>query len=286
MTKVISRKSMKTNTNKETPLLPKTIAKKLAGERAKERFLLFKEAIKKYGERAQSTLDVYALNSEGEMIGSNIFALALLDSISPKGTRRAGLADLLRTADADEKYFSENYVDVNAVVLRSLEDSLIPANNYLARTLAKKMGIKNFNYPVIITDLRVKDSWQSKYGLILVPSDATQVIKAPELSYKNNNRRFSSFNEKTGLPLFRDDYNGKWRVSTKDNGLSRLYIYCHSDVNNISSNNWDLSDSDDNGRVVEISGEPPKLVKKFPAKLPHFQKTKLPHFQETKTYFK
>lgn len=215
------------------PILPKSleIARKLTDDKARERLLTFENAVKSYNPKAQKTLAVYSINGINEMVGSNFPARCLLDRISPVNTRRANIADLLQISDRDGKYLSGAYEDDNAVVLRSLEDPINPTNNYIAKTLAKKLGIKSFKYPIVITNLDIKDDERSDYGLIFVPTKSTKVIVAPSFSGSNNQRRFT-FCDANGMPIFNDetDKSGKRQVWTRDKGLSRLYLNRNLDL--------------------------------------------------------
>jgi len=237
------------------PLIPRNmeVARILAGERGKERLGQFEKALTGYNSKAQETLKVYSINSAGKLVGSNVFARALLDTTAPEGTRGANIAELLRISDQDSALLSGTYEDVNSAVLRTLEDPQRPANTYLGKTLAKKLGIRQIKNPLVITNLTVKDDERSEYGLILVPSKKTQVIDAPQLVGKNNQRKFTLY-DNNGLPIFNEDTDktGKRQVWTRDAGLSRLYLIRNL---NLYSNNENLALSNDVGRVVEISDE-------------------------------
>jgi hypothetical protein len=187
------------------------------------------------------------------MVGSNIFARCLLDMVSPANTRRANIADLLLISDRNGKYLSGTFEDDNAVVLRSLKDASNSNNNYLAKTLAKRLGVKRLEDPWVVTNLAVRDDEKSAYGLILVPTDATKMIVAPQLKKENHKRRFTLY-DANGMPIFNDktDKTGKRQVWTRDNGLSRLCLYWDL---SLYSDDGDLANSNDVGRVVELSSE-------------------------------
>ncbi|MEK6928154.1 MAG: hypothetical protein AABX11_07005 [Nanoarchaeota archaeon] len=236
-------------------LLPRTleVARVLAGERAKSRFEAYQNAVKEYNPKAQKTLNVYSLDSDGRIVGSNIFGRTLLDKVTPKGTRGASMQDLLRLSDQEPELLRGTYEDTNAVALRSLNDSQNSANNYLAKTLAKKLNVRSFKEPLLVTNLEIKDDERSEYGLILVPSKNTNVIVAPQLSVQNRERKFT-FYDQNGLPIFNDetDKTGKRQVWTRDSGISRLYLYWNLILNSGIEN---LASSFSVGRVVEVSDE-------------------------------
>lgn len=229
------------------------MARMLAGERAKERLSWFEKARKGYNPKAQKTLGVCYINENGEIEGSNIFARCLLSKVSPTGTRIANILDLLQMSDRDGKYLRGTYGDDNAIVLRNLNDSEDPDNNYLARILAKKLKIRNIKIPLVITDLTIKEDEKSDYGLVLVPTDTTKVIEAPQLTGRNDGRRFTLY-DANGMPIFKKetDTNGKRQVWTRDDGLSSLSLSIGLSLNSDCSN---LKFSYHFGRTVELSRE-------------------------------
>lgn len=228
-------------------------ARKLSGKQASERLALYEEARAQFNSVAKKTLGVCSVNADGEFRGSNVFARALLNRFSPEGTRLGNLYDFLKISDKSPAYLSETYEEDNAVVLRSLEDSANSANTYLAKTLAKKVGVKSFKVPLVVTHLDVKDDERSEYGLVLVPSLSTKVVVAPSLVGSNNERRFT-FYDANGMPIFNEDTDktGKRRVWTRDRGLSGLYL---SRNLYLGSNDVNLAVSSGDGRVVELSSE-------------------------------
>ncbi|MEK6850687.1 MAG: hypothetical protein AABX85_03880, partial [Nanoarchaeota archaeon] len=105
--------------------------RKLHGDSARERFRAYEKARAGFNPKAKKTLNVYSINSNGELQGSNIFARALLDRMSLEGTRLGNLYNFLELSDKLPDYLTGTYEDDNAVVLRSLEDPARPANNYI-----------------------------------------------------------------------------------------------------------------------------------------------------------
>ena len=237
------------------PILPRTleVARKLAGDSARERLPIFEKAVKAYNAKAQKTLGVYSLNSDGEFVGGNIFARCLMDMVSPQNTRRANITHLLQISDRDVKYLAGTYEDDNAVVLRSLEDSANASNTYLAKALARKLKVKNIKNPFVVTNLAIKDDERSAYGLVFVTTNSTKVIEAPQLIGKNHGRKFT-FYDADGMPIFKDDTDksGKRQVWTRDGGISRLFLGGYL---SLVSYNGGLAYSGDYGRVVELNSE-------------------------------
>jgi len=227
------------------------IARKLAGDSAKQYLSVYEQAIAKFNPKAQKRLKVCSLNSAGELQGSNTFARALLGRNPQIGIRLGNLYDLLTISNRNSNYLFGTYEDDNAVVLRSLQDPANSSNDYLARTLAKKLGIKEFSAPFVITNLDVEDDERSGYGLVLVPTSSTKVIEAPGLAGSNNERRFTLY-DSNGMPIFNDatDKIGKRIVWTRDKGLSGL---CLGGDLNLVSGYGNLADSSGGGRTVELS---------------------------------
>lgn len=197
----------------------------------------YEEACKGFGEKARKSLDV-------SLQGSNLWKVLLLNQIG------------IRTASIQELYSAvENglplrgfYEDTPAVVLRSAGDTHAP-NNALAKNLAGLIKKKDFPHAVIIEWLVLEEDNDSQYGFSFRDGERIKIIEAPDFDNKNHGRRFKRINPDYTIEF---DDNGERILCTRDNGLSRLYLYRDLDA---ASNDEDLADSDGCGRVVVVSGE-------------------------------
>jgi hypothetical protein len=227
-----------------------TEAKIVADERAEEILDEWREYISHFNdERAIKNLDILSINADGELVGANTFTAIGLAQIEPEGKRIATLADLGRISTLDNSFFDGIYTVAPAVVLRSNDDSYRP-NKFNVRDLTRKLAIRNFERPHIITGLALEESTESHYGLAFVQTGETRIIGAPALAYRGSDYfRFSGFDE-NGLPIPNEE--GDECCWVRKDGVCRVirgeYGYWGA--------RWvDLDDSDARGRVVEIGAE-------------------------------
>ena len=215
-----------------------------------------KAVLKEYKQRAKSDYNnASVLNvleyENGVVKGSNPFTAVLINQIiKSEGLRTATQADL-------EKILKINAFDLRgfyedpALVLRNEGEP----NKYLAQHLAKQIKArqnKNKNkYPVMIplNGLELKNDQNSDYGLAFKLTDETEIIYAPELNNKNNNKTFSQTNE-NGLPIFNEQ--GNRNLYTISPGLSGLYLSGYLDLDSYCN---DLAGSNSGGRVIVVSSE-------------------------------
>ncbi len=224
----------------------------------------------------------FKLKKEGRAVtGSNIFDSALIDKIvSPYGLRTALPQDL--TQEVLDMVKNKHYVDTNALVLRSLNDGVYPANNSLARTLAEKVDYQESKGPVLVTSLTVESFPEDEnYGLKLTPLDKSKIIYDDRLLGKYNGWKFNTIDE-IGLPKGLDKNKGLRTWYTKNDGLSGLVLNWYLDL--YSYTDWGrLDDSDSAGRVVLVSAE--GTTQKFSDILSQARKSKLlKKFSEAKDY--
>lgn len=204
------------------------------------RFLLeeeqarYEEAYKSFSGKAADSLRI-------GRNGSTLFKVLFLNQI---GIRTASLGELEFSLE-NGLDLQGHYEDAPVVVLRSASDSYEP-NNYLANSLAKNLEIKKFKAPLVVSGLEVVADNESQYGLSFKKTDKTEVFEAPDLSHKNNQRRFSRVN-----PDYSVEFNDKASrtLYTRDNGLSGL---CLGRGLGLGSRVERLEDSDSYGRVVVI----------------------------------
>jgi len=184
------------------------------------------------------------------LIGSNVFAVARIDSIlRPLGMRVANLRDLSRPevmAMVRDKY----YTDTPALVLRSIEDDYsanLPIINQLVRAIEKANG--KLELPVMVTGFDVKVKKDKGYGIAFVPRDDFKAVSDERLDGSYDGRKFSGVDE-LGLPKFDSNGNRTWYA--RSNGLSRL---CLGGNLGLDSRDDDLAYLDGYGRVVVVSAE-------------------------------
>ena len=181
--------------------------------------------------------------------GSTPFLAARVDTlVRPLGLRVANLSDLSRP-EVMKLIQDKYYTDAPALVVRSETDPNYPKNNRLIRRILDQASRFNPKFPFMVTGFdAVQLEDKEGYGIDIVARDDFQVTEDERLLGKYSGSKFSDVDEQ-GFPLF--DRNGSITWYARDKGLSRLYLNRNLDAN---SNNDDLANSNDNGRVVLISG--------------------------------
>ena len=203
-----------------------------------------------HSEKAKDSL----INENLRTTGSNLFKVLELQS---QGVRVANLAEITQISEQHREWLSGFYADVPAVVLRSASDSY-QQNDFLAKDLARQLGVKDFKNPLVVSGLIPEESKISFYGLRLVTNDKTTVFEAPQISHKNNQRKFSEFDER-GMPILNEDNRGAYTLYTREDGLSRLDVLRSGSLDS----NWnDLAVSDSFGRVVIVENSHDALCSK------------------------
>jgi len=186
-------------------------------------------------ERARKTLNV-------PLKSSNLFKILLLNQI---GIRTPTLSEMDQIIQADNKFLFMNCTDTPAVALRRASEK-----DYLANTLAKLAKKKIFNEPIVINGLELIEDNNSIYGLNFKKGKSFDYFEAPELEHKNSMRWFAR-QDTRGMPIFDYDFNKDITriLYTEKSGLARLYLCGNY---NLSSNDNNLSQHSDDGRVVVI----------------------------------
>jgi len=177
--------------------------------------------------------------------GSNLFKVLLLNQT---GIRTATLPEL-ELAFENGLDLRGTYEDGREVILRSKEDPYKP-NDSLTKDLAKKLKLKcQIKTPLIVTDLEITEAQNSTYGLVLMPTNRTQVIEAHDFDFTNNGKRFRTINSDYTIEF---DDNASSVFCAKQYGLSRLCL----DRDLVLDSYFDvLAVSGDVGRVVVVGGE-------------------------------
>ena len=196
------------------------------------------------------------------MRGANLPLVSrLTELLAPSGIRTAVPADD-KYGDVSRLIDGRFYADFNALVLRIRGDSYAP-NDSLAKDLADKIEQKQgkLKLPVMVVRPIVRYAENLEYGFIFDLEDVTTVIEDERLDEKKypTGMKFDNV-DKIGLPLF--DKKGKRTWYAREDGLSRLFLYCNLDLNSLDEH---LADSLDNGRVVLVRGKAPS--QKFGAQL-------------------
>jgi len=178
--------------------------------------------------------------------GSNPFSTILIQKIlrdNHKGLNIVSPKDIEEILELETLNLRGTYKDT-ALVLRSNENP----NKYLADNIIKQIKEQkgSLKYPIMVPlqglDL-VKDQ-DSEYGLSFKLREDTELISAPELDNKNNNKTFSKTNKK-GLPIFSKQ--GNRTLYTRNSAIARLYL----DRDLVLNSGWgDLDSSGVSGRVV------------------------------------
>ena len=184
--------------------------------------------------------------------GSNAFAPILVNQIlENQGYRTATLSDIEQTLrDGDTLDIKGNYYVDLGIVLRSRGNP----NSYLANNLADQIENRKIklNNPLYIPSSSLElicDDRSKDYGLSFKSKENAEIIEAPQFIIENDRKKFSKTNEK-GFPIF--DENGSRRIWTRKDGLCGLSLGRNL---GLYSDDDDLADSGDDGRVVVVSGE-------------------------------
>jgi phage antirepressor YoqD-like protein len=212
---------------------------------------VYQEGINSYEGRAFDVLDIFQ-DRKGDLAGSNCFAPLKLREFLPEGTRLATMADLGRVIEINPDFLKGFYSDTG-LALRTAGDSC-ENNDFLAKDLAKQLKERKITLDspkVIYFDaLDLRKSQDSIYGLAYNLNEraapGVNIIDAPELM---NDMRFKTMNEK-GIPII--DNKGNRNLYIKQDGLSR---FCLDKGLHVLSFFGHLSDSDDDGSVIVVSGE-------------------------------
>ena len=248
------------NTREGIPLIPEGITfptlSKFSGATGKVKVEEYTERIKKYNEKARSTLNIFSFN-DNEVRGSNLFANVELVSECI-----ALPSELEHAVRLNSSYFRNTYEDMG-LVIRTDGDS-ITRNDYVAKYLAEQLKKRGIEFParVSLRGLTLKEDDNSLYGLVFLIGDSAEVLHLPKFAHENNKRSFSRTDER-GVPLF--DESGDRTFYTRKDGISRLYL---SRDLNLYSSDENLADSGGNGRVVIVGGEAAgaDLVREYTAK--------------------
>lgn len=188
-----------------------------------------------------------------EIVGSNIFDVALLDEI----VRPYGIRAVVPSDGRDERVLDmvrgEHYTDFKALVLRSAGDSY-ERNDALAKKLAEHVDVSRLEKePALIRGFRI-EPWAEdakNYGLQFVPSEDFSIHYDERLLGKYDGWKFNEVDE-IGLPEHLDEERGARGWYSKNDGLSRLVLGRNLGLN---SDYYGLAYSDYVGRVVFVSGE-------------------------------
>jgi len=189
-----------------------------------------------------------AAYSDDVIKGSNTFyVVAVNGKLRRQGLWTASPAELEAVIRAGALDLKSHYED-SALVLRSEEEP----NAYLARDLFSQLKARGgeLQLPIMLPlhGLELKLDKGSPYGLSFRLRGDSEIVYAPELMHGNNQKKFSTTNEK-GLPIF--DEMGSRTLYTRDSGLSRLDLI--RDL--VLGSYWggdSLSDSLGDGRVVVV----------------------------------
>jgi len=148
-------------------------------------------------------------------------------------------------------------------------------NSYLAGNLMKQVKErigKLGKMPVMIPlyGIGIVKDQDSPHGLAFKLKDDAEINYAPILN-KSNNSNFNSedIDIKTGLP--KKIGKGNRTLWTRDSGLSRLFLFRNLDLD---SDDGDLTNSGDSGRVVLVSTAEGGSQAFFNEKLNELQKIK------------
>ena len=153
--------------------------------------------------------------------------------------------DAQKVIDNNNRFLEGVYVDLG-VVLRT-EDGM---NHYLSEQLTKQAKDRKYEFsdsrPLVFKpgDLELIADDASSSGLGFKIRDSASPFNAPQLSYKNRERKFNTTN-KNGMPILNG--NGNRINYTTDNGLSGFRL---GGILHLFSGFNDLVGSNYFGRIV------------------------------------
>ncbi len=247
--------------NTPIPQIPFASAFFLSGDFGKD-FLKEYERVVKVDYNDASALKILKWNSTKKVVeGSNPYAVIVANQIlQPKNIRTATQAELEAILKGNKLPLQNQYED-SSLVWRSKGNP----NGWLALDFydqfrgAGKPLKENTAYvlPLYGLSLRKENKAPNKLAFNLKKEllDTPLYFEAPILNSKHGSYINSSeMDAKTGLPtkVYDTDVPGKNRqLWTRNSGLSRLFLNWNL---NINSNDDDLADSGEYGRVVCISG--------------------------------
>ncbi len=193
------------------------------------------------------------LKYSGDIVrGSNQFAVVLMNQVvRPLGLRTATPADLEKALQAGLD-LRGTYED-SALALRTESNP----NAYLAKKLMEQVKARQeVKGPLMIPlcGLELVKDGNSDYGLAFKLRADAEIINAPILNKNQGNFDSTDIDVKTGLPKKLGA--GTRTLYTRNNGLSRVYLYRNLDLD---SNNGNLANSNEYGRVILASTEGAKL---------------------------
>lgn len=175
--------------------------------------------------------------------GSQFFFNTEVELYLPKGQRVVRRDDIGRINDADSSFFDGTfYTDTTELVLRTSTPSWKNNAKILENLVeqAKKRGLKfSPDNPLVFSGLESvrDDDSKNPYGVLLQIGNQTAVTNDTRFAYGKDSIQLGNQSKKL------------W---TKENGLSRVYLNRGGVV---GSNDDNLRDSGDNGRVVVFDAE-------------------------------
>ena len=180
---------------------------------------------------------------------STIFDVAVIDElVRQHGVRTAMPYDIWGNQAFMKAIKGNHYVDFRALALRTVNDSLNPKNNSLARRLAEHVDLAKG--PALITGFKL-DSFEGDCGLQFTPTDEFNAFYDDRLAGRWTGYKFDEVDEHS-LPLHLDEKKGKHTWYTRDDGLSGLGLDRYLGLDSY----WNgLDNSYSNGRVVLVGGE-------------------------------
>jgi len=232
---------------------------------------VFVKTAEKFGEDSPACKKITNGISATNVTGSQFFWNTNLQQYLPSGQRIINLSDIETINSIDETFLKGIYSDTRQVVLRSNKPSW-NQNKYILENLVKQVD-KDHSYsfsaenPLVISNLELiqDNNPQNKYGLLLKIGEGTTIQNDERFAHSNNQSRIQ-FGQKTKT------------VWTKENGLSRLYVY----DDDLYSRYDNLANSGDNGRVVVVDTEGVNSIKleKYKTKIQERTKKQIAKIQK------
>jgi hypothetical protein len=208
------------------------------------------------GSKARQTLErngTFTRAQDGTVMHSSDFKNIVLARYFPAGMQLAGLRDFARFYNGNEEEAGGVYRDPGLIFKAKGSDSYMKA--VIAEEL-KRHGFKQarLRYPQAIPlsalNVKVDENPNNPFGFRYVLMDNSQVVDAPMFSPNAPAKTFDKWNEETGLPELVEGE--RLRICTSNLGLTGL---CVGGGWGAGSGGGDLVNSNENGRVLVVTGE-------------------------------
>ncbi len=240
--------------------MPKVIASLPKGEDAEKLYKAYQAKIQKFPIQHWSRLKYKLYNKE--IFHSNNIDAGVINNVLKDSSVRVAVPGDDAYGDIRRLIQGKYYTDFNANVAHKDKPSYEKNNGLWRKVIELAEENKgNVKYPFMIQSFyNLPDKNEKNYGVKIVPARNFKIIEDDRLSDKFSGWKFDNVDE-DGLPVGLDKSKGSRTWYTRNDGLSKVFLYGDSDL---FASNVNLDYSDGSGRVVLIEdaeGVAPKEVK-------------------------